>query len=325
MGSRGIDWTKRPASVPIPGREPYSCALCGERCKQGEAVRWGPRREKAVHDACARKLTPETTEPLRKPKAEPRGPLTLDRWPGEQVIHHRALLLWAMQHPSKRNQRAVARAISKSEGSIRQWCSQQRWHDRASAPRADADAVLLYRQLYLADHGATELPEVAPNVVVSVAAAKAESIPLSEVDEDVRAADRLVREEILRKRQADEDVRKRHVQLVDAGIGYVVNEMKAGRLRASLRDIPTLLQARALLSGEAGSQPAGTQLAVETVRVRVAREQGRDIIDALGEDLAELSTIVSALKGRREAAQEVEPRAANDGGPTLRVVEPLDG
>lgn len=322
--AKGIDWKRIGASIPLPGREPYSCALCGERCKPGEAVRWGPRRAKAAHDECARRLDPAAVERApRPPKAEARGPLTLERWRHEHELHHRALLLWAMQHPSKRNQRAVARAVAKSEGSVRKWSSTNRWNDRAEGPMADADAVRLYRQLYLAEHGPTELPEVQPFVVVPLGAPKAEEIPLGEAEADVAAADRLVREQILQKRKHDDDIRKKHVQLVDAGLGYVVKELQDGKIRATLRDIPTLLAARALLTGEAGSNPAGGIIAAESVRVRIARERGTDLLDALDEDLEELRVIVGALKGRRDAAAASSPAraAAGDAVPHLRVVE----
>jgi len=325
-----VDWRLKPAVVPLPGKEPYICVLCRERVAPGVPVRYGPRKAYGVHDDCARKIPLDAPRPARKGKAgPPRGELSLARWEAfsEDVRQHRALLLYAMQHEPRRSQRGVGRAVSVAEGTIRQWCSKFSWAERmkGTAGRVDEQAAKLYRELYAADYGPTELPEVADRVIVPLGVQPRDAgvQPPSEVEENIREADRLVREEILRKRKADDEVRTKHVKLVDGALGYVVKEMQEGRIRASLRDIPTLLQARALLSGEVSSSNAAAGGApIESMRVRVAREQGTDFLDAVAEDVEELAVIVATLRGRRADAASVPQERAAAGAPGLRVVGP---
>lgn len=297
------------------------------------AVRWGPRRAFGVHDECARKIPLDAPKPGKKDKAgPPRGPTTLERWAGfnEDVRQHRALLLYAMQHEPRRSQRGVARALGVAEGTIRQWCSVYSWAPRIAGTvgRVDEVAARMYREHYAADYGPTELPEVADRVIVplGIQPRDAGPRPLSDVEENLREADRLVREELLRKRKADEELRTKHVRLVDGALGYVVKEMQEGRIRATLKDIPVLLTARSILSGETTASEAAGGAPIESVRVRVAREQGTDFLDAVAEDVEELAVIVGSLRTRRAASGEAEStRAAASSpgsGPGLRVVEP---
>lgn len=327
-----VDWRMKPAVVPPPGKEPYICVLCRERVLPGEPVRWGPRKGYGVHDDCARKIPADAPRTPKKARAgPPRGLRTLDRWVDfdEDVRQHRALLLYAMQHEPRRSQRGVARAVSVAEGTIRNWCSTFSWAPRiaGTAGRVDEQAARMYRELYAADYGPTELPEVADRVIVPLGVQPRDAgvQPLSEVEENIREADRLARDEILRKRRGDDEVRQKHVKLVDGALGYVVKEMQAGTIRASLRDIPTLLQCRALLSGEVAASGGGTGTTIESMRVRVAREQGTDLLDAVYEDVEELSVILGALRGKRatEAEDEGVGRAVA-GAPGLRVVSDTD-
>lgn len=245
----------------------------------------------------------------------------LARRHGEQTLHHRALLLVAMQHPDHRSLRCAARALSKGEATLRGWSKTGEWTERMKAPETEIVAVSMYRRLYLAQFGATEVPEVARNVVVPMSATLGkQDPPPREVENDLRAADQTVRKEILRRREAEQSLRAKHVRLVDAGLGYVVSQLEAGSIRASLRDIPTLLEVRAKLSGE-GSEAStpGSSLAVESVRVRLTREAGGDLLDAMAQDVDELRMILDALRTRRseEAANAArESMAAAGGGNT---------
>lgn len=328
-GLEKVDWRTKPAVVPLPGREPYMCVLCRDRIEPGTPVRWGPRKAYGVHDECARKLPPLPIEAPKKGKAGPPiGPTSLDRWTehGEGDRQHRALLLWAMQHDERRSQKSTARAVGVAVSTIRKWAAEHSWTARVqgTSGRADERAVRLYRELYIEAYGPTELPEVATRVVVplGVTPREVKERPPSEVEENLAEADRRVREEILRKRKADDELRQRHVKLVDGAIGYVVKAMQEGKIRVSLRDIPALFSVRAMLTGVANEASQGTSGPIESMRVRVAREQGTDFLDAVAEDVEELGVIVSTLRGRRAAPAEEEGPAP---GPGLRVVEPAAG
>ena len=233
---------------------------------------------------------------------------------------HRGLLLFAMQHPERRSVRAVARALSVSESTIRGWVKQKDWDLRCDGPEAEEHAVALYRRLYLQDHGPVELPEVADRVSVPMSANPRQQPPPTSVSEDIRASDQKVQREILRRRANDRAIREKHVGLVDGALGYVVKELQDGKIRASLRDIPTLLSCRALLTGEGvlAGQGADGMAAVETVRVRATREAGGDVLEAMYEDIEEFRLIIGVLRTRREVPIEV---SETDAPAALSLVE----
>ena len=103
---------------------------------------------------------------MGKPRHPATHPLTLERWPEERHMTHRAMLLWAMQATSLRSYRATARAMGRSDGTIRGWCEKGSWKARlASHKDGDQVALDLYRREYMADFGPVEIPHVAANVI----------------------------------------------------------------------------------------------------------------------------------------------------------------
>ncbi len=240
----------------------------------------------------------------------------LDRRKKEKHLQHRALLLWAMQHPDKRSLRAVARAIARPESTLRGWMRTKNWAGRGSDPDSEDMAIVIYRRLYLKEWGKIEIPEVQQFVVVPLSTTIKGDPPPSDVVDDIRKAETVVQQEILRRGKNKDTLRDKHVDLVDGALGYVVQEMKGKRIRATLRDIPTLLEARAHLTGDGSAEGAA---ATETVRVRSTRVAGGDVIEAMWEDIEELQVIVGALRTRQADAVE---KAA----PTLTLVDgPGDG
>lgn len=241
---------------------------------------------------------------------------TLDRRPREREKHHRALLLYAMQHPEKRSTRAVARALSVGESTVRGWRRRLHWDERSSGPESEESAVALYRRLYLPSHGPAELPEVADRVSVPMSAKPSNQPPPATFQDDITEADKIARREILRRQSNDRAVREKHLNLVDGAIGYVVKQLQEDKIRASLRDIPTLLNMREVLSG--GDMPSDVGgVAIETVRVRTTRQAGGDVLEAMAEDLEEFRIIIDALKTRRDVTVE----EAAEQAPKLKVVE----
>ena len=248
-------------------------------------------------------------------------PATLDRLSRERLLGHRGLLLYAMQHPEKRSLRAVARAVGRSESTVRGWSKSWSWDLRCEVSQCEETAIAIYRRDYLPEHGATELPEVEENVVLPLSASPAQEPPPSTVVEDLRKADAKVQTEILRRRSDRTKTRRKHVDLVDGALGYLVKQLQDGKVRANLRDIPVLLQTRALLTGEAEDTGSTGLLGVESVRVRVARESGGDLLEAMEQDLDECRVILGVLRSRKEAGIEEQVEEARANREPLRVVE----
>lgn len=250
---------------------------------------------------------------------------SLERRRKENERQHRGLLLYAMQHPDYRSVRAVARAVDRSDASVRAWVKTKDWLSRVDFAMAEYAGVALYRQLYFVEHSEHDLAEVADKVVVSMSLAPNEQPPEPTVVSDLRAADQIARDEIARRRSAKQKVRDEHTMLVDGALGYLVSQLEQGKVRASLRDIPALLKARSVLAGEETEVDAG-EAAVETVRVRQARELGGSVVEAMAQDLRELQVIVSALQAQEEidtgaVFDEVEKVSGEDAGPGLTLVE----
>lgn len=247
----------------------------------------------------------------------------LERRRGERSHQHRALLLFAMCHPDRRSIRSIARASGRNEATIRGWRKRWEWLARTEAAMTEESAVYAYRLLYLKDHGATELPELADRITVSMSTQPGADAPPPAVIDDIRAAERIAKDEVIRRRGEREAVRSTHVSMVDDALAYVLKQMEDDRIRASLRDLPALLKARAVLTGEAHEGHGGAALATESVRVRQARAQGGNVYAAMRQDMVELDVVLGALEAREEMdrAAETAERTGTDGEPTLTLVE----
>lgn len=236
---------------------------------------------------------------------------TLERWKGEHEIVHRAMLLWVMQHPGpnstiSRSIRAAAKAIGRAEGSLRDWHRTHRWEQRAAAhPEAESQALAIYRKLYLQDFGESELSVVASRVIVPlhetgsgavISQARAESTAAARVE-------RAVIEDVLIRRKQERVKVEQFRALVDAALGETARLLKDKKLHLTAKDIPSLLTARHTLTEWLTShddRQIETRQAVESARVKHAKETGRDVLDAVWQDLDELRTILGVLRVRRD-------------------------
>lgn len=247
------------------------------------------------------------------------GPDTLERWPVEQWNIHRGLLLWAMQHPSEdtavaRSIRAVARAMRKPEPTVRNWHRSHRWAARADAtPDAENRAVALYREHYFRDHGGSDLPHVAPRVIVSLTLTAHKAAPTGDGADEVisrarMSADAAVRvetavmETVQAARKAERVKVTQFRGLVDAVLGKTAQLLRDDKLKLTAKDIPAMLQARSLLTDwlmHNDDRHVDQRAAVESARVKHAREHGTDLLDAVWQDLQELVVILGALRTRR--------------------------
>ena len=228
----------------------------------------------------------------------------LGRKKGESELAHRALLLYAMQTPAKRNMRATARAVDRSNSTVRGYAKTWGWDERISGPTRDAEAQQLYRQLYFDKGGMAEIAMIEKNIVA----------PISVMGNTPRPVADTIQRTIAETKAPDktsvfeEEIKRKHLALVDAGIGYIAQGLKAGDIRRSLRDLPLLMQLRREITGEnAKDEESLGQPVIESARVRYAKQTGGDIVEAMFEDAQELVAILGALaiKGRVPTYEEI--------------------
>jgi hypothetical protein len=97
---------------------------------------------------------------------------------------------------------------------------------------------------------------------------------------------------------------RRQVLLIDAVLGLVAKRVQTGELKVSVRDIPQLLKARALLTGLPTEHVAVQQQVqhehhhvVESVRMQQARKSGDEttLVAAMRDEVDELQAILQAV------------------------------
>lgn len=227
-------------------------------------------------------------------KENPMGKL-----PRESGNAYRGFLLWAMQTPHKRAVRPVSKALQKSYPTVRDYSIRWLWSERAKAVTSDAEAQAIYRRIYFKTYGMSEIAMVEKNIVAPISV-------MGNMPRDIAdAVDRTVRETNPPKSTVfSTEVKRKHLMLIDAAIGYVAQGIKTGDVRRSLRDIPLLMQLRSELTGENKSGDSSSGVVLESVRVRDAKKNGGDIIEALHEDATELAAILHALASRGKSGIE---------------------
>jgi hypothetical protein len=254
-------------------------------------------------------MPPATTDRLKG------RPAALARWPGERRDRHRALLLWAMQIPGERSMRAVGRAMGCSEGSVRNWQRSGAWQQRDHGQGADSDlaALDLYRDEYMADFGALDLPHVAGHVSRPLgntdlrdpsaqAAHEARQRVAQAVPAAAAAAEQAAAQAVRNRRRDVREDAERHIKLVDGAIGVIARKLKADEVRVSVRDIPVLLDCRdRLVHVVSGTAQEGVGVLVVSARVAHAKETGGDVVAAMHEDAMELVAILGALASAGQA------------------------
>lgn len=234
------------------------------------------------------KSTKKTTSPLARLKKE-------------SEIAHQSFLLWAMQLPEKRNLRLASRAVNRSEGTLREFKKRWDWIERAKNITSDTEAQALYRKIYVKKFGTVALEMIEHNIATPIS--KIGTIPKS-VAEIVQKTIKVQKAE--EKKENPEDVmRKKHVGLIDAAIGYIAAGLRDGDVKVNLRDIPLLIQTRNMLL-QLDEKNQAPQLILESVRVRQAKETGGDMIEAMIEDAEELSLILKSLRLAKRNEEYVE-------------------
>lgn len=119
---------------------------------------------------------------------------------------------------------------------------------------------------------------------------------------DVNEHYRRLREQVLTNHLRPEDVR-RQIQLIDGTLGLIARKVASGELEVKVSDIPSLLKARAMLTGLPTEHIAVQSVhqhehhvVVESARMRDARSAGEPaMLAAIQDELSELQVIVNAV------------------------------
>ena len=287
-------------------------------------------------------------EPLPQ-QAELNLPDTLKQRQKESDPAYEAFLLWAMQVPNKRSNRMTAKVLDTSESNIRHWRKRYGWAVRiASVPNAEWVCLDVYRRrmdeyvgqdreerlrmaldVVMEKSGFAELRAAVrqqrtakPSALDKVAKKEKNEVVenkmssrLSQIEMEaldpakyMRNLGATIRHDHLRV----EDVRKQII-LVDAVLGVIAQKVKSGDLEVTVKDIPSLLKARALLTGLPTEQIAvastshiqhdhniGITQVVESARMQQARASGNEseLVAAMKNEVNELSVILGAIPAR---------------------------
>ena len=215
----------------------------------------------------------------------------------ETEIAHRAFLLWAMQTRHKREKSCTARAVNRSHVSISKYCQKWEWEERALHLSAEVEAQGLYRELYLEQYGMGEMQAVQKNILAPVSVSKQPREMMATVEKVVQKTEGA-------KNTFEKEIKRKHVMLIDAALGYLAQGIKDGDIRRSLRDIPNLIALRNELTGENGAGQ-GKHIVVESLRVQEAKAMGGNVIEAMYEDAQELSAILQTLSTQGQATKYV--------------------
>jgi hypothetical protein len=273
-------------------------------------------------------------------------PEQLTQRENESDLAYHCLLLWAMCNPGDRSNRLIAKAINTNESNVRHWKKKFGWDVRCTVvPNAEYICLDIYRRRmdeYVGTDRA-DLLRAAMDVVMDLAgyaslrrevrkqrvglqtkldkdppknvepAPKPAPVSVAELEQVDPA--RYMRDLAYKVRQdhlREEDL-KRQIILIDAVLGLVAQRVRSGELQVSVKDIPNLLKARALLTGLPTEHLAVQQHVeqnvnvqhthvVESARIREARKTGSDrtLIDAMKQEVEELNVILTAVPDEAE-------------------------
>ena len=230
---------------------------------------------------------------------------------------YRAFLLFAMQKSKKRSNRKVADAMEKSDFLIRKWRKQHDWEARINKESAQADrrAIKAYVGRCVGVYTPRELAAVSRNcrfdplaVLAKEAPRKAEIVkprlmPVETVSDTVKAVAQQVvdAEEAVHTATSDQERNKAiadQKKIVRAVIGRGIEGIKDGSMKVSSRDLMAYLELQQRVLGFGQDNGVAVQ-GVESVRVKMARDQGKDVFSALGKDLVELRSMWDLINEKR--------------------------
>jgi hypothetical protein len=244
-------------------------------------------------------------EALKHIEINAQGQSPLLKLTKESEISHRAFLLWVMQVESRRNISPVAKAVSRSYATAFRYKTTWNWLERAKySATSDVEAQRLYNEIYGSRFGTSEI-EFVQHLIAA---------PISLTDGKVRSVaegvERSIAETKPKENNFTKEVKRKHLILIDAAIGYLASGMKDGSLRKNLRDLPTLIALRRELLDD-GFKGKGSKFVAESLRVKHAKENDGDIVEAMLEDTEELIAILSALRMRGKGVLAIHGEVKN--------------
>ena len=238
-------------------------------------------------------------------------------------------LLWAMQDQSDRAKSYTCALLNCSKSSMKYWVKRWAWAPRTAAVSAheiiafqllqariaefdDPGQLILIRSAY-----EKTLEERAPASLRSFIRRQQRGVedpPMTREAEVVSAsaptpAVRGANEDSLYGKIKDKHLQvkdiSRQVTLIDACLGLIAKKVQTGELKVSVRDIPALIKARALLTGLPtqninvnSTSVIEHNVNVQSVRVQQAATKGlgeRGLVAAMKEDLEELTLIMGQI------------------------------
>lgn len=238
----------------------------------------------------------------------------LHRYSNEREIEHRGFLLWAMQAKLNRNLRAVSRAIGRSHTSVSNYLHKHSWSSRVTSLTDEAEAQALYKSLYMPEYGMTEISAVQKYIATPIST----SGTLDRgIGESVQSAITKTSKRI--DKVHEKEVQRKHIMLLDAAIGYIAQGLKDGDMKRQIRDLPTLINLRSQIA-EIGTKSKNANTVVyESVRVKTAKDNGGDIVEAMYEDARELTAILGSLQNQG-ASNSVHKNGGQNSGEVLQLV-----
>jgi hypothetical protein len=280
-----------------------------------------------------RKLREEGPPENKPERLDRRGPPsgvlpntpTLERWSFEVEMHHRALLLWAMQHPGdnpmiSRSKLAVSRAMGVTSVAVTHWSQKKLWQLRVEAyVDAELAAFQLYQKLYMKKYGKLEIPHVADRMIVPIVWTESldlrdgitsnDAIALAKAKaQDVMSLEQQAIAGIQERRRKEKEKVEGFRSLIDMSLLEAGRLLKERRLQLSAKDIKPLLEARQELANWLATQDERQleqRAGVESARMKHARDTGGDLVEAMWQDLLEIQTILSALRTTRDSQTEM--------------------
>ncbi len=257
----------------------------------------------------------------------------LEQLQNESDSAYEAMLLWAMQTPDARSNRLIARSMTSPESTVRHWKKKYDWEMRcARVPDVEYAALHVFRSRMEEYVGTdrSEMMRAALDIVLSTAGyarlraevrqqrvgieekpdkskdqtAYKSELTTTELDQiDPARYMRDLSTRIRSKHLKEGDISKQ-IMLIDAVLGLIAKRIQTGELQVKVSDIPSLLKARALLTGLPTEQVAvhsqvehNHNVVVDTVRMQKAKKSGDHtaILEAMKEDVQELSVILDAV------------------------------
>lgn len=213
---------------------------------------------------------------------------------------YRAFLLWGMQTESKRRVNPIAKGMELTYQTVNQYRKTWNWEKRIEKePLSDQKCQAIYRKIFFDEYGMREISMIEKNILAPISV-------LGNTPRDITdAVDKAIGQTHRPKSDMfTKEIKRKHLMLIDAAIGYIAAGIKSGDVRRSLRDLPLLLQLRTEMSGE-GSKKQGGGIAIESIRVSDAKANNGDIVEALYEDAIEITAILEALKSRGKSGIKI--------------------